>query len=97
MFMPLLSHLSRRADMPNSATAMRAAHSRLAACLNLLAGPEQAVRRAMQALASRPGDPHQLAELNAGLLVARDHVGLHHQAHVLAQRERCGVPCRAAL
>jgi hypothetical protein len=52
-----------------------------------LPGPEHTMRRAMQGLKPHCSDSDEFAELDAGLEVARDHIGLHHQAHVLLQRE----------
>jgi hypothetical protein len=57
---------------------------------------EQIMRSTMQGFASGVGDTHQLAELDAGLFIARDDVRLHHHAHVLLQRECRGMAGGAA-
>src|SRR5262249_45508961 len=54
---------------------------------NNLPGPEHAVRCAMERFESRRSDAAKFAELDAGLEIASDDVGLHHQAHVFLQRE----------
>src|SRR5215472_18539553 len=68
----------------------RKAHS---ACLRSLSdhlpGAEHSMRCVMKRFESRHSDAAEFAELDTCPEIAGDHVGLHHQAHILLQRE-CG-------
>src|SRR5262245_34956380 len=47
--------------------------------------PKKSARCAVEPLETTPGDPDQLADLHPGLVVARHHVRLDHDRHVLLQ------------
>src|SRR6267143_2338917 len=51
-----------------------------------LPDPEQPSLRPMQALETRFGDEHELADLHSGFLIGRDHVRLHDAGHSRLQR-----------
>src|SRR6266446_8202476 len=63
---------------------------------NHLPGPEHTMRRAMQRFKPCRSDADEFTELHPRLEVARDDVGLHHQAHVLRKREGGHLSGRAA-
>ena len=49
---------------------------------------EHSVRQPVERLAAGRGHAHELADLYARAFIARDDIGLNHEAHVLAQSER---------
>src|SRR5882762_9134484 len=93
---PILSSSKRQSFMDGGPLSSGTAGVPPPPVSNHLPGPEHTMRRAMQRFKPSRSDADEFTELHPRLEVARDDVGLHHQAHVLRKREGGHLSGRAA-